>query len=51
MLNGDMGAFTLKIVVDGAPSNPIHCCLFSAVAQTIPEVPATPGLYVSVLNI
>ena len=45
------GALILKTVVEGAPLNPIHCWRLRAVAQIIPEVPAMPGLYVSVLNI
>jgi len=48
---GETGALILKTVVDGAPSKPNHCCRLRAVAQTMPDVPATPGLYVSVLNI
>ena len=51
ILNGFIGALTLKTVVDGAPLNPTHCCLLRAVAHIIPEIPATPGLYVRVLNI
>jgi hypothetical protein len=44
ILNGEIGAETLNIVVLGEPSNPSHCCLLMAVAHIIPEVPAMPGL-------
>ena len=44
ILNGETGALILNIVVEGAPSNPTHCCRFIAVAHIIPEVPAYPGL-------
>jgi hypothetical protein len=50
ILKGVKGALILKRVVEGAPLNPIHCCLLIAAAHIIPDIPAYPGLKVRVLN-
>src|SRR5512133_4285945 len=44
--NSVNGVLILKIIVEGAPGNPTHCCRVMAVAHIRPLMPEKPGLKV-----